>query len=86
MEAQTVSTECYAKGCSEPSTSTCDRCGRSFCPVHVVHLVVQRREERSGRNARLSTLARLPTRAETYALCMTCRAKPVPCKSPPLAL
>lgn len=79
-QAEAEHTVCGAKGCSELATTTCDRCGRPFCPVHVWHLVVQRRDERSARSTHLDTLARLPTRTETYALCISCRTKPVPLK------
>jgi hypothetical protein len=80
MKAEAVSTVCDAKGCTELATTTCDRCGRLFCPLHIRQLVVQRREERTAQSTHLGTLARLPTHTETYALCTSCRTKPVPLK------
>lgn len=86
MDAEAESTACYSKDCSEPETTSCDRCGRLFCRAHGEHIVVQRREERSGRPTHQSVLVRLPTRVETYALCTLCRNKPVPLKSSQSAL
>ena len=86
MDAEADSGTCYTKSCTEPATTPCDRCGHAFCLAHVRHLVIQRREERSQRPTHLGTLARLPTRAETYALCSHCWTKPVPCKTSQVAL
>lgn len=86
MDAEAESAECYAKGCSEPATTSCDRCGRLFCPTHGEHIVVQRRDERTGQPTHQGVLVRLPTRVETYALCTLCRKKPVPLKPPQRAL
>jgi hypothetical protein len=83
MEAEALSVTCDAKGCAELATVTCDRCGRLFCPNHVGQLVIQRRVEDGARPTDLSALARLPTRSETYALCVSCRSKPIPFKSAP---
>ncbi|MGZ3602695.1 MAG: hypothetical protein ACXVDF_22495 [Ktedonobacterales bacterium] len=80
MDAEAVDAECYAKGCTEPAATPCDRCGRLFCPEHGGHIVIQRREERSGQPTHQGVLVRLPTRVETYALCALCRSKPVPLK------
>jgi hypothetical protein len=80
VQAEAERSVCSANSCSELATTTCDRCGRPCCPVHVWQLVVQRREEHSARSTHLDTLARLPTRTETYALCISCRTKPVPLK------
>lgn len=86
MEAHAERAECYAKGCSEPPTAICDRCGRPFCSAHLGQIVIQRREERSAQATHLGALTRLPTRPETYALCSPCRAKPVPHKPLPFTL
>jgi methionyl-tRNA synthetase len=80
MKTEAVSTVCDTKGCTELATTTCDRCGRLYCPLHVRHLVVQRREESTAQSTHLGTLARLPIRSEIYALCTSCRTKPVPLK------
>lgn len=80
MNTEAESAKCYTKGCVEPTTVLCDRCGRLFCPAHGGYIVVHRREERSERPTRQGVLARLPIRVETYALCSRCRSKPVPLK------
>lgn len=78
METAAERATCHAKGCSEPATALCDRCGHSFCQTHLRPLVIQRRTERSKHYVLPDTLARLPTRSETYVLCSRCRSKPVP--------
>lgn len=85
MEAVAESVECYIKGCSELGTVLCDRCRRTYCPAHVSQLVIQRRDDSSERAPSLDMLARLPTRTETYALCSSCRTKPIPYKGSQLS-
>ena len=77
LDVEAESDPCHAKGCTQPATATCERCGRRFCSTHSGELVLQRRDERSERPARQDTLARLPTHTETYTLCAPCRGKPV---------
>lgn len=80
MDAEAENVECYSKTCTEQATSSCDRCGRPFCPAHGGQIVVQRRDERAAHSTHRGVLVRLPTRVETYALCSACRLKPVPLK------
>lgn len=77
---------CNAKGCDLPATATCDRCERRFCAAHCAVLVLQRRDESSGRQDHHGMLARLPMHTESYTLCATCRNKPVPRNLPPLTM
>jgi hypothetical protein len=69
---------CHIKTCTQPATATCDRCGQPCCPAHLRHVTVERRVERTLNSSPLGQLARLPTRTESYTLCLRCSGKPVP--------
>jgi hypothetical protein len=68
---------CHVKGCLEPATATCDRCGQPCCAEHIKHLTIQRRALRTHQPNSTDVLARLPTYTETYTLCPRCSTKPV---------
>lgn len=84
MEAECTTDTCSAKECALPATTTCERCGRRFCATHCAELVLQRRDDHSERPEHQGMLERLPTHAESYTLCASCRTKPVPRDVPPL--
>jgi hypothetical protein len=75
---------CHVKGCTEIATETCDRCGQLCCATHVRRLRIERREQPSDQRSRSDALARIPTRIETYTLCIRCSTKPVQRRAPAL--
>lgn len=77
MSAPTEGPLCHVKGCTEIATEACERCGQLCCPMHVRHLRIERREQRSEQRTSLDALARIPTRTEIYTLCIRCSTKPV---------
>jgi hypothetical protein len=59
---------CHIAGCDQPPTQVCDRCERPCCGVHAQRISIERRLDSLGRRG----LARIPTRRESYLLCMMC--------------
>ena len=86
MSAVTESLPCHAKGCPSPAVAFCDRCGHPCCTQHARPITIKRRDDPGEMPGFRPALNRLPTRVETYTLCLRCSTKPFGGKPPTLAL
>jgi hypothetical protein len=67
---------CQAKNCNLAAAYSCAACGRPCCPNHVRQLVLERRDDSPEMRGHRAALGRVPTRTETYLLCLRCWSKP----------
>jgi hypothetical protein len=72
----TVEAICHAKSCGLAAAYVCEACGRPCCPNHVRELALERRDDPAERPGHRAALGRVPTRTETYLVCLRCRSKP----------
>ena len=80
MSVLTTQPTCHVKTCASAQRFTCASCGRPCCPDHVRHVSLERRTERVETAGHRGTLQRLPTRTETYPMCLRCSKKPIAIK------
>ena len=73
MQSTVRERQCYTKDCETLAEYVCVRCGKPLCPQHA-HLVrLERRVDIREHPHDLPSLARLPSRIKTYAICARCR-------------
>lgn len=72
----TVEAICHAKSCDLAAAYLCEACGRPCCLNHVRQLALERRDDPVEAPGYRAALGRVPSRIETYVLCLRCSTKP----------
>jgi len=77
VDASFEGATCYVLGCVSPVAFVCASCRRACCESHGRSVSIERRAERLEQSGHPWTLQRVPTRTETYALCLRCSKRPI---------